>query len=40
LDTVAEFGAPTATLSLAWVFSVRGRKGFGREREGGEKKCP
>ena len=34
------FGTPTVTIALAWVLSVRGRKGFGREREGGEKKCP
>jgi hypothetical protein len=40
LDAVAEFGAPTVTIALAWVLLVRGHKGFGREREGGEKKCP
>ena len=41
LDVVAEFGTPTVTIALEWVLSVRGRKGFGREREGwGEKKCP
>jgi len=40
LDTVAEFGAPTVTIVLAWVLSVRGHKGFGWEREGREKKCP
>ncbi len=34
---MAEFGAPTITIALAWVLSVRGRKGFGREREGGRK---
>ena len=32
LDAVAEFGAPTITIALAWVLSVRGRKGFGWER--------
>ena len=37
LDAVAKFGAPTITIALAWVLSVRGRKGFGREREGGRK---
>ncbi len=37
LDAVAEFGAPTATVALAWVLSVRGRKGFGQERERGGK---
>ena len=31
LDAVAEFGAPTITIALAWVLSVRGRKGFGWE---------
>jgi hypothetical protein len=43
LDAVAEFSAPTiVTIALTWVLSVRGRKGFGREREreGGEKMCP
>ena len=44
LDAVAEFGAPTVTITLAWVLLVRGRKGVGfgsgREQEGGEKKCP
>ena len=40
LDVVAEFGAPTVTIALAWVLSVRGRKGFGFgwEREGGGRK--
>ena len=38
LDTVAEFGAPTVTIVLAWVLSVRGHKGFGREGEGGGEK--
>ena len=38
LDAVAKFGAPTITISLAWVLSVRGRKGFGQEREGGGEK--
>ena len=39
LDAVlAEFGAPTVTIALTWVFSVRGRKGFGREQEGGGEK--
>ena len=33
LDAVAKFGAPTVTIALAWVLSVRGHKGFGRERE-------
>jgi hypothetical protein len=33
---VAEFGAPTITIALAWVLLVRGYKGFGREPEGGE----
>ena len=28
LDVVAEFGAPTVTIALEWVLSVRGRKGF------------
>ena len=37
LDAVAEFGAPTVTIALAWVLSVSGRKGFGQEREGGRK---
>ena len=37
LDVVAEFGAPTVTIALARVLSVRGRKGFGREQEGGRK---
>jgi hypothetical protein len=40
LDAVAEFSAPTITLVLSLVFSVRGHNGFGREQEGGEKKCP
>jgi len=40
LDAVAAFGAPTVTIALSWVLLVRGRKGFGREQEGGEKKCP
>jgi len=40
LDAVAKFGAPTITIALAWVLSVRGRKGFGHKQEGGEKKCP
>ena len=40
LYAVAEFGTPTITIALAWVLLVRGRKGFGWEREGGEKKCP
>ena len=40
LDAVAEFGAPAITIALAWVLSVRGRKSFGREQEGEEKKCP
>ena len=35
LDVVAEFGAPTITIALAWVLLVRGYKGFGREPEGG-----
>jgi len=34
---VAEFGDSTTTIALAWVLLVRGRKGFGREREGGRK---
>jgi len=38
LDTVAEFGAPTITIALTWVLSVRGRKGFGQEQEGGGEK--
>ena len=38
LDAVAEFGAPTVTIALAWVLSVRGCKGFGQEREGGGEK--
>ena len=40
LDVVAEFGAPTVTIALAWVLLVRGRKGFGFgwEREGGGRK--
>ena len=38
LYAVAEFGAPTITIVLAWVLLVRGRKGFGREREGGGEK--
>jgi len=40
LDAVAKFGAPDITIALSWVLSVRGRKGFGREQEGGEEKCP
>ena len=32
LDTVDKFGAPTVTIALTWVLSVRGRKGFGWER--------
>ncbi len=32
---MAEFGAPTVTIVLTWVLLVRGRKGFGREQEGG-----
>jgi hypothetical protein len=38
LDAVAEFGAPTVTIALAWVLSVRGCKGFGQEQEGGGEK--
>jgi hypothetical protein len=38
LDAVAKFGAPTVTIALAWVLSVRGHKGFGREQEGGGEK--
>jgi hypothetical protein len=37
LDAVAQFGAPTLTIALASVLFVKGHKGFGREREGGEK---
>jgi len=37
-----KFGASTITIAiaLARVLSVRGRKGFGWEQEGGENKCP
>ncbi len=38
LYAVAEFGAPTITIVLTWVLLVRGRKDFGREREGGGEK--
>ena len=37
LEVVDEFNTPTATVVLAWVLLVRGRKGFGREQEGGRK---
>ena len=40
LVAMAEFGDSAATVALSWVLSVRGRKSVGREREGGEKKCP
>ena len=30
---VAKFSASAITSALAWVLSVRGRKGFGREQE-------
>ena len=36
MDAVAKFGAPAATVALAWVMLVRGRK-VGREQEGGRK---
>jgi hypothetical protein len=35
---VAEFGAPTITIALTWVLSVRGHKSFGQEQEGGDEK--
>ena len=38
VDAVAEFGAPTITIALTWVLSVRGHKSFGQEQEGGEEK--
>ena len=38
LDTVAEFGALTITVALAWVLSVKGGQGFwSGARGGGEK---
>ena len=37
VDAVAEFGAPTVTIVIAWVLLVRGRKGFGWEQRGGRK---
>ena len=39
LVAVTEFEDSATTVVLSWVLSVRGHKGFGRER-GGEKKCP
>ena len=36
LEAVADFGAPTVTVMLAWVLLVRGRKGFGWEQKGEE----
>ena len=45
LDAVlAEFGAPTVTIALTWAWVllllVRGRNGFGWEREEGKKNYP
>jgi aryl-alcohol dehydrogenase-like predicted oxidoreductase len=33
LDAVAEFGASYATVALAWVLSMRGRKVGGKEHD-------
>jgi hypothetical protein len=40
LGAVAEFGNSSPAVLLPWMLLVRGRKGIGREQEGGEKKCP
>ncbi len=37
LVVAVECGNSAATVSLSWVLLVRGRKGFGWEREGGRK---
>ena len=37
---LAKFGHSAAAVMLSWVLSVRGARGLGREREGGEKKWP
>ena len=37
LEAVVLFGGSAATVTLAWVLSVMGCKGFGQEQEEGEK---